>query len=75
MRHDLPQPRQLFARRDACRPGSEVVDGRDHLAGGHVAHRALHRMAVVIEADREQFVLSAAAMIDTAPADSVSRSD
>jgi hypothetical protein len=38
-------------------PGSEVVDGRDHLAGGHVAHRALHRMAVVIEADREQFVL------------------
>jgi hypothetical protein len=57
LRHDLPQPRQLFARRDACRPDSEVVDGRDHLAGGHVAHRALHRMAVVIEADREQFVL------------------
>jgi hypothetical protein len=34
-----------------------VVDGRHHLAGGHVAHRALHRMAVVIEGDREQFVL------------------
>jgi hypothetical protein len=33
-------------------------NGRDHLAGGHVAHRTLHRMAVVIEADREQFVLT-----------------
>jgi hypothetical protein len=31
--------------RDACRPGSEAVDGRDHLVGGHVAHRALHAAA------------------------------